>query len=137
MYFEKWMGWYDERIDVHDLYSNLFAIPAFLVFILALLDKRKHYYSGKMNWIQGFSCGILISLLVAILSPIVQIVTTKYIAPEYFPNAVNYTVEIEKMTRHQAERYYTLGNFILEVMMGAMALGAATSAIAALFIRKK
>ena len=137
MYFEKLMGWYSDKIDRHDTFTYFFAIPAFLIFTLALLDKSKHYYSGRINWIQGFFTGILISLVVAIISPLTQYISCRYISPEYFPNAIDHMVEIEKMTRHQAERYYTLGNFILEGVIGTLALGAVTSAIVAIFVRKK
>lgn len=137
MFLEELMGWHGEKINLHATLTNLFAIPAILIYILALRDKRQSYYSGKMNWLQGFFCGLLISLVIAALNPLVQFINTKYISPEFFPNAIDYAVEIEMRTRHQAERYFTLGNYILRSMFGAITMGTITSAIVAVFVRKK
>jgi hypothetical protein len=43
MYFEKSMGWHDENIAEHATYTNLVAIPSIIVYVLALLEKRKKY----------------------------------------------------------------------------------------------
>lgn len=131
------MGWHGEKINLHDTLTNLFAIPALVIYIFALRNKRQAYYSGKMNWLQGFFCGVLISVMIAILNPLVQFITTKYISPEFFPNAIDYAVEIESRTRHQAERYYTLSNYILRGIIGAITMGAITSAVVAVFVRGK
>ena len=41
MMFEKSMGWHDALIAKHALYTNWFGLIAILVYIVALLDKRK------------------------------------------------------------------------------------------------
>ena len=53
MVFERAVGLHDEHIDKHMIYTNFFAIPAILVFVMALLDKRKTSYGGKMTYKQG------------------------------------------------------------------------------------
>ena len=42
MLFEKSMGWHDEKIADHATYTNFFAIPAILVYVFALLDKKRN-----------------------------------------------------------------------------------------------
>ena len=54
VFLEKSLGWHDEHIAQHAIYTNLFAIVAIVVYVLALIDKRKNFYQGKMNWSQGF-----------------------------------------------------------------------------------
>ena len=36
MVFEKWMGWHGEHIDKHATYTNIFAIPAIVIYVLAV-----------------------------------------------------------------------------------------------------
>ena len=49
MVLEKIAGLHDEHIDKHAIYTNFVAIPAIIVYVLALLDKRKGYYNGTMT----------------------------------------------------------------------------------------
>lgn len=137
MYFEKLMGWHDVHIDKHVYFTNLFAIPAVILYFFALLDKRKNYYEGKMSWLQGFVSGVLIGLVVAVLSPLIQFISLEYISPEYLDNAARYAVEANKLETTEAKEYYTLGNYILQGVIGALAMGAITAGVIAIFIRKK
>jgi len=137
MVLEKTLGWHDELIEKHAIYTNFFAIPAILVYVFALVDKRKNYYSGKMSWLQGFLAGIGITVVVAILSPLTQYITSTIITPEYFPNVIEATVELGKMTREEAEKYFSLQNYIVQSVIGAIIMGVVTSAIVALFVKKK
>ena len=38
------------HIDKHVVYTNFYALPAILVYVFALLDKRKNFYNGKMTY---------------------------------------------------------------------------------------
>ena len=86
MYFEKAMGWHDELIGKHETYTNFFAIIAILIYVFALLDKRKSYYGGKMTYKEGLISGLIISVVVALLTPFSQWITNTYITPDYFEN---------------------------------------------------
>ena len=46
MFLEKLVGLHSEHIDKHSIYTNFIAIPAIIIYVLALLDKRKNFYSG-------------------------------------------------------------------------------------------
>jgi Mn2+/Fe2+ NRAMP family transporter len=137
MVFEKLLGWHDEHIDKHYIYTNFFSIPAVLVFVFALLDKRKNFYKGKITWLEGFLSGLGISIIVAILSPLSQYITSEVITPEYFPNVINHVVEVGKMTQTEAENYFNLQNYMMQSALGGLLMGAITSAIVALFVKKK
>lgn len=137
MMLEKALGWHDELIDKHMIYTNFFAIVAIAVYVVALLDKRKNYYNGKMTWLQGFLSGIWIAVVVAILAPLTQYITSTIITPEYFPNVIEASVELGMKTREEAEAYFTLKNYIMQSVIGALLMGAVTSAIVALFVKRK
>lgn len=136
MIFEKWMGWHGPKIAVHALYTNFFAIVAILIYIFAFLDKRKNDKS-IMQWKHGFFYGLGIAIVVAVLSPLSQWITSFAISPDYFSNAIAYSVEQGKLTQQQANDYFNLKNYLIQGFVGALIMGTITSAIIALFIQKK
>ena len=137
MVMEKFLGWHDELIEKHFIYTNFFAIPAIAVYVFALLDKRKKYYNGKLTWLQGFLAGLGVTAVVTLLSPISQYITSTVITPEYFQNVIEASIQNGKMSREQAEKYFSLGNYIIQSVIGAIVLGLVTSAVVALFVKKK
>ncbi len=137
MMLEKALGWHDELIDKHMIYTNLFAIVAIAIYAIALLDKRKNYYDGKMTWLQGFLSGLWIAVVVAILAPLTQYITSTIITPDYFSNVIEASVRLGKHTQEDAEAYFTLQNYIIQSTIGAIVMGAITAAIVAIFTRKK
>ena len=137
MFLEKGLGWHDENIAQHAIYTNIFAIVAIALYVFALLDKRKNFYNGKMTWTQGFISGIIISVVVAIISPLAQYITHQFITPDYFPNVIEYSVESGAMSRDAAEEYFSLRSYIIQSFFFALVVGVVTSAIVALFVRRK
>jgi len=137
MYLEKGLGWHDENIAQHAIYTNLFGIVAIILYVAALLDKRKNFYHGKMNWSQGFISGIVVSTVVAVLSPLAQFLTFEFITPNYFDNVIEYSVENGAMTRAAAEEYFNLTSYIIQSFFFALVVGVVTSAIVAYFVKKK
>lgn len=137
MFFEKTLGLHSSLIAVHAKYTNLFAVPAIIIYVLALVDKRKKSADGTMTYLEGFITGLIITGFITLLSPLTQIITTYVITPEYFPNAIEYTVKINKMTLLEAENYFNLKNYILISLGGAAMMGILTSGIVALFTMRK
>ena len=137
MFLEKLAGLHDEHIDKHATYSSLFSIPAIAVYVFALLDKRKNFYHGVMTYKQGFITGLIISVFVAVLSPLTQYITSTIITPEFFSNATNYAVSEGKMTQEAAENYFNMQCYIVQGLIWSLGMGVLTSAIVAIFTRKK
>lgn len=135
MLFERLIGLHDQYIAHHAIYTNLFALVAFAVYYFALTDKRKNFYGGRMTWKQGFICGLIISLVVMLLTPLTQWFVSTVITPNYFSNAIAYAVESGNSTREEAEGFFNLGNYILLSTVAAPVMGIATSAIMAIFTR--
>jgi hypothetical protein len=137
MYGERLAGLHDENIDKHYLVTNFFAVVAIAVYVVALIDKRKNFYHGKMTWKQGFISGLIITLVVTILTPLTQYITSAIITPEYFDKMIAYTVETGKLTQEQAEANFNMKSYIIQSTIFAPVVGVITSAIVALFVRKK
>ncbi|MBU2114490.1 MAG: DUF4199 domain-containing protein, partial [Gammaproteobacteria bacterium] len=72
MWAEQLVGLHGRYIADHATYTNLFAIPAILVYVLALRQKKARDYSGSMSWKQGMQAGLIITLVVVLLSPAAQ-----------------------------------------------------------------
>lgn len=138
MLLEKLAGLHSTHIDKHIYLTNLFAIPAIILMVLALKDKKTTVYSGQMNYRQGLISGAILSIFIAILSPLTQWVTSTIITPEYFPNVITYSVKTGYHTSiEEAEAYFNLKNYIIQGAIGALLMGILTTAIAMVFIRSK
>ncbi|WKK79368.1 DUF4199 domain-containing protein [Marivirga arenosa] len=136
MYFEKAMGWHDVNIADHATYTNLVAIPSILIYVFALIDKRKKHFDNVMSWKQGFISGLIITAVVVILTPLSQLITHELITPDYFENVSAYAVNQGQKTNEEALQYFNLGNYLWQAMIGAAVLGIFTSALVALFVRE-
>lgn len=136
MLLERLVGLHDVYIDKHPIFTNIIAIPAIAVYVLALRNKRKSYYNGKMTYMQGFISGLIITFIVTVLSPVTQIITSYVITPHYFSNVINYSVTNGLMNQEAAEAYFNIKSYIIQGLMGASIMGTITAAIVAIFTKK-
>ena len=91
-----------------------------------------------MNYKQGLISGIILSVFIALLSPLTQWITSTIITPEYFPNVIAYSVETGyHKSIEEADAYFNLKNYIIQSTIGALVMGIITTAIAMVFIRSK
>jgi hypothetical protein len=137
MVMEKLAGLHDVHIDKHPIFTNFVAIPAIAIYALALLDKRKSDYNGYMTYKQGFLSGAIITFIVTLLSPITQYITSAVITPDYFANVIEYTVQEGKMTREDAENYFNLHSYLIQVLIATPIMGLVTTAAVAFFTKKE
>ncbi len=137
MLIERIVGLHDAHIDKQATYSILFAIPAIAIYVFALNDKKKNFYKGTMTYWQGFLCGIIISLIVTVFTPLTQIITAKVITPNFYANAIKFFVSSGSMTQEVAEKYFTLKNSIIQGLIGAPFMGLITTSIVSFFTKIK
>lgn len=138
MVLERAVGLHDEHIDKQQYLTTLFAIPAILIYVLALKDKRKNYYEGEMTYGQGFLSGLVITVIVALFSAPAQWIISTLITPNYFNNVIEYSVETGYYeTREAAKANFNLSNYMLQSVIGALIMGVLTSAVVAIFTRRK
>ena len=134
---EKSFGFHDQHLDKHAVFTMFFMLPAVLIFFFALWDKKRSYYHGKMTFSQGFVSGLIITLVVALFSPLSQYLTTEVISPDFFGNTIAYVTKHNIMPAAEAEAHFNLQNYMLLSVVGAILSGILTSAIAALFMRSR
>jgi len=138
MVFEKLCGLHDKYLDYHLYLTNLFAIPAIILMVLALKDKKKNFYAGDMSYKLGLISGIILSVFIALLSPASQWITSYVITPEYFPNVIKRSVELGYYpSTAEAEANFNYKNYAIQGIIGALVMGIVTTAITMIFIRTK
>ncbi|MES2410888.1 MAG: DUF4199 domain-containing protein, partial [Bacteroidota bacterium] len=135
---EKYAGLHDQYIDKYALYTNLFAIPAFLFYYLALAEKKKYIYRGQMTWTQGFITGVILSFFIAVLMPIAQLVIYKSITPHFFENIIEYKTKSPLLNRHMAlkdaQSYFSLKSYMIQSVFTSLSMGIMTGACGSLFL---
>lgn len=138
MVLEKLSGLHGRYIDYHLYLTNLFAIPAVWMMVLALKDKKKNFYGGQMSYKQGFISGVILSVIIALLSPLTQWISSYIITPEYFPNVIQRSVELGYYdSTAEAEAHFNYPNYARQGAIGALIMGILTTAIAMIFIRTR
>ncbi|OIN01865.1 hypothetical protein BFR57_07355 [Idiomarina sp. MD25a] len=134
---ERLTGLHHQNIEYHFFLTNIFAIIAIAIYVLALRDKKQSLPEQKMTWLTGFISGVKLTLVVAILAPLVQLIFHTTISPEFFDNMRHHAVTSGMMSHMRAQEYFTLTAYIFQAIIGAIGLGLITSAIVAFFLRSK
>ena len=138
MILEKLSGLHGKYIDYHLYLTNLYAIPAILVYVLALKEKKKKNFDGQITYIQGSVSGIIITVIVTIFSPLTQWIISYVISPEYFPNVIKRSVELSYYkTTAEAEANFNYKNYAIQSTIFAFIMGIITTAIVMIFLRTK
>lgn len=135
-FLEKSLGFHGENIAQHAVVSNFFMIPAFFIYVLGIREKRKKDLGGTMTFKQGFIAGMIITLVVTVFTPLTQYLVSTVITPDYFQNMIDYSVEIETYTQEEAENVFNLQSYMVQSTLLAPAIGAVTSLLVALFMKK-
>lgn len=137
MVLEKNFGWHDHLIAQHATYTLGYAPIAILIYVLALRNKKRAAYAGKMSYLQGLISGLVLTAVVVLLTPLSQYITHELISPSYFPNSIAYSVQLGRLTLSEAEAYFTLKNYINQSILFAALMGGLTTAVVMLFLRPK
>lgn len=133
---ENRAGLHGSRIDQQMKYSYIYGAVAFIIYVMALRDKKYNFYNGLMNWQQGFISGVILSFIIALFSPVSQMIVHKIIAPSYLQNAIEHGVSMggnEEFLRS----YYNLKAQIIYAFVESLSFGMIASALISYFIRKR
>ena len=124
---EKVTGLHDIHIDKQESYTNLMAIPSILIFLFAMIQKKKAL-KGDMSFKQGFMSGLGITMIVTGLTPIVQYITHTIITPDYFTNVKAYAIA-QGMNKEVAHQHFTLNSYITISVFVGFVYGVVTTSI--------
>jgi hypothetical protein len=135
MALEKYLGWHDRLIEQHATYTLLYAPLAIFIYVVALWEKKRKTYSGRMTFLQGLLSGMVITLVVVLLTPLSQYISHSLISPDYFSNIIQLTVNSGKMTLPEAEAYFNLMNYITQSVFFAAGMGIMTTVVVMIFMK--
>mgnify|MGYP003520347523 FL=1 len=137
MTLEKQLGFHDEKIKWQPLFNLLYIFPTFILYFLALNEKKKVYYNGNMNWKQGIISSIIISFIIVIFSPISQFILHEFISPNFIENTINQIVLSKKLSIIEAKEYTTLTSSIWKNISDSLSFGVVIGAIVAYILKPK
>ena len=137
MILEKQLGFHDEKLKWQVFFSMLIIFPNFILYYLAISDKKKNYYNSEMNWRQGFISSVIISAIIVLFSPIIQFITHEFITPTYFENIIALAVKSKKLTLEEATSYFNLSAYIWQSISGSLSFGVVIGAIVAYILKTK
>ena len=137
MVFEKEMGWHDVSISKHPLYSTLFSFVGIIIYYFALREKKIISYNNIIHWKEAFVAGAIMTVFVTILAIPVFYLTVNVISPLFFKNMIDYAVSSKVYTPEQAESYFNIKSYLLQVVGGSLSMGIVTSAVIAYIIQTK
>ena len=137
MTLEKQLGFHSEKIKWQPLFNLLYFFPTFIIYFLALSEKKNKFYNGNINWKQGLISAILISFIIVIFSPITQFITHEFISPDFLENTINHIVINKKLTLEEAKEYTTLTSSIWKNISDGLSFGVVIGAIVAYILKTK
>lgn len=134
---EKLFGLHDSKIGTMPGFFLLFAIPAIGIYLLAMLEKKEKVFKGNMSWKEGTVCGIVLSLFIAVLSPVAQWTIYTLISPEFFAKAIKYYTDKHVLNEARAIAQFNIAAYMKRGITESLSMGVITSAIVALFVKTK
>jgi hypothetical protein len=133
------VGLHGRFIGQQAVLTNLFFFPAVLMMYLAVREKRARLaLEGQgLGFVEALLSGIAVSVVVALLSPLVQYVFHRWVNPDFFTRMIEYSVVTGKLSRELAEKHFNLNSYMLMSSMGAIGAGGMTSLVLAVLMRTK
>ncbi|MBZ9777693.1 DUF4199 domain-containing protein [Psychroflexus sp. CAK8W] len=136
VYFEKYLGYHGENVSSQPIFSFWLMVPQALIYIIAIRQKRERYYGGEITWQKAFISGVVLSAIIAGLSPAAVYLMTEFISPEFMSNIVEVRAE-QGVPREGLEQIYNLNTMLRDAVFNNLATGVFFSAIIALFLKNK
>ena len=137
MVLERLVGLHDQYISKHAVYTNFVFIPFIILFALAIREKREKFYDGNMTWMEGFKSGFIVSIIMALLSPLAQWITNNVIAPDFFANAIAYGIESGQFDNvEEGSKSFNPALYMKIAPVATLFSGMLISAIVCIFVKR-
>ncbi|MRG45700.1 DUF4199 family protein [Chitinophaga sp. SYP-B3965] len=136
MLLERLFGLHGPNIQHQQLVSTFILIPSLLIYVLALREKKRKVFQGKITFGQAFKSGMVLTILIVLFSPVNQLIITQLVSPEYFKNMRDLAVA-KGMSPEEARSRLNTGAFIVQSVVGGLVTGALFSALVSVVIRSK
>jgi len=124
------VGLHTKYIAYHPLLTNLyFVIPVFLMW-RALEHRRDVLEKGRLDWWQGLTSGMVISVVAGALGAPSTWVFIRFVNPKFFSTMIEFSVERGYYQRvDHAEAYYNFAGYAIQSTLMPIVFGVFASAI--------
>jgi len=129
-------GLHTTYIEYHPIVTMFALIPTILVYRKFFLDKKKSL-GNSITLLDAIKSGLLLTVFIAILSPIMLFIFHYVINPSFFDSMIKYSVENKKATFEQATDYFNFNSYLQMTVAGGLFIGTLISVISALIVRDK
>lgn len=136
VYFEKYLGYHDEFVSSQAIFSFWLLIPQALIYVVAIREKREKYYNGEITWQKAFISGVVLSAVIAGLSPAAIYLMTEVISPEFLSNIVEVRAE-QGVPREGLVQIYNLNSMISQAIFNNLGTGVFFAAVIGLIFKNK
>ena len=142
---EYLVGLHTEYVGYHPLVTLLtLVIPLLFMYFGIREAQRSQRFVSHFSYSDAFKTGLSITLVVAVLNPLVQWLTYLLVFPGFFEslqasaqaNLLAQGVDLKVAERLAAEDY-SLGRYLWQSFVGTLVGGVVISAILAFFVRDK
>lgn len=135
MVFEKVMGWYGFKIEKYFYMINIFGLVVIVIYVLVFWEKWEKL-GGQMIWKQGFMFGLIISIIVGLLSLVMQWIIYVLIFLEYFFNVIVYLVEVGYYDLFEVVvEYFNLQFYMMQGGIGVVIMGVVILVVVVIFLK--
>jgi hypothetical protein len=136
VYFEKVLGYHDEYVSSQAIFSFWLMIPQALIYVASIRQKREKYYGGEITWQKAFISGVVLSAVIAGLSPAAMYIMVEVVSPAFLSNIVEARAA-QGIPREGLEQMYNLNTLVSQAIFNNLATGVFFAAIIALFLKNK
>ncbi|MGO2102156.1 DUF4199 domain-containing protein [Psychroflexus halocasei] len=136
LYAEKAFGWHSSGASRYAVYSMIMVVPQVAVTYFNMREKSEKFFDGNIEWRKAFFSGVVLSVLIAALSPVIVYALTEFVSPDFVTTAIEQGVG-KGMEEDSAKSLYNMNSLSKQAMFGNLATGVFWSAILALFFKKK
>lgn len=133
----KGLGFHDERIDTFESWNQLFSVPAILLVLMVLRDKRRKDFGGSMSYGQGMITGLVFSVFVGLFSVLINWVFLTWYTPELLSNYRDFKLETGVSEEAAPLTHFVPGNYALISFFSSVSLGVLTTAVLMFFLRSR
>lgn len=136
LYAEKAFGWHSSGASRYAIYSMIMVIPQIAVTYFNMREKSEKLFDGQIEWRKAFFSGVVLSVIIAALSPVIVFALTEFVSPGFIKSAIDQSMS-KGMLEDSAHSLYNMNSLSKQAMFGNLATGVFWSAILALFFKKK
>lgn len=129
-------GLHTSNIEMHGAVTWFAFLPVILVYFwhYKYLNKK---VPNQLTFKQAFFSGMIVTAIAIPLSQIGFAIFYYLINPNFFSAFKNYSVQTKIMDAGEADKYFTMSSYLIQIAMGMLLIGIVLSLILSLIYKSK